>query len=77
MTVKIGINGFGRMGRLGLRTGWGREDIAVTQVNEIATDATGSAHLLKFDSVHGVSAEECSADGDPMFIGGQPVAYSP
>ncbi len=76
MTVKIGINGFGRMGRLGLRAGWGREDIAVTQVNEIATDATGSAHLLKFDSVHGIWAEECSADGDVMSIGGQPVAYS-
>ena len=76
MTVKIGINGFGRMGRLGLRAGWGREDIAVTQVNEIATDATGSAHLLKLDSVHGTWAEDCSADGDAMIIGGKPVAYS-
>ena len=76
MTVKIGINGFGRMGRLGLRAGWGREGIAVTQVNEIATDATGSAHLLKFDSVHGTWSDECSADGDAMIIGGQPVAYS-
>jgi glyceraldehyde 3-phosphate dehydrogenase len=76
MTVKIGINGFGRMGRLGLRAGWGWEDIAVTQVNEIATDATGSAHLLKFDSVHGTWTEECSADGDAMIIGGKPVAYS-
>jgi glyceraldehyde 3-phosphate dehydrogenase len=76
MTVKIGINGFGRMGRLGLRAGWGREDIAVTQVNEIATDATGSAHLLKFDSVHGTWAEESSSDGDAMIIGGKPVAYS-
>lgn len=46
MTVKIGINGFGRMGLLGLRAGWGREGIAITQVNEIAADATGSAHLL-------------------------------
>lgn len=44
MTVKIVINGFGRMGRLGLRAGWGREDIVVTQVNEIASDAAGSAH---------------------------------
>jgi glyceraldehyde 3-phosphate dehydrogenase len=76
MTVKIGINGFGRMGRLGLRAGWGREDIAVTQVNEIATDATASAHLLKFDSVHGTWDEECSADGDAMIIGGKPIAYS-
>ena len=76
MTVKIGINGFGRMGRLGLRAGWGREEITVTQVNEIATDATGSAHLLKFDSVHGTWTEECSADGDAMIIGGKPIVYS-
>lgn len=76
MAVKIGINGFGRMGRLGLRAGWGREDIAVTQVNEIATDAAGSAHLLKFDSVHGTWAEECGADGDAMIIAGNPVAYT-
>lgn len=39
----------------------GKEDIVVTQVNEIATDATGSAHLLKFDSVHGTWAVECGA----------------
>ena len=76
MTVKIGINGFGRMGRLGLRAGWGREDIAVTQVNEIATDAAGSAHLLKFDSVHGTWAEECGAEGETMLIGGQHIAYT-
>ena len=76
MAVKIGINGFGRMGRLGLRAGWGREDIVVTQVNEIATDAAGSAHLLKFDSVHGTWVEESNADGDAMIIGGNPVAYS-
>ncbi|HXK57763.1 MAG TPA: glyceraldehyde 3-phosphate dehydrogenase NAD-binding domain-containing protein, partial [Gammaproteobacteria bacterium] len=53
MAIRIGINGFGRMGRLGLRAGWGREEIDVVQVNEIAAVAAGSAHLLKFDSVHG------------------------
>ena len=74
MTVKIGINGFGCMGRLGLRAGWGREDIVVTQVNEIATDATGAAHLLKFDSVHGTWAEDCSAEDETMLIGGQRIA---
>jgi glyceraldehyde 3-phosphate dehydrogenase len=74
--VKIGINGFGRMGRLGLRAGWGREGIVVTQVNEIATDAAGSAHLLKFDSVHGTWDEECSAEGETMLIGDQHIAYT-
>ena len=76
MAIRVGINGFGRMGRLGVRAGWEREGIAIAQVNEIATDATGSAHLLKFDSVHGTWAEECGADGDAMIIGGKPIADS-
>ena len=76
MAIRVGINGFGRMGRLGVRAGWESEGIAIVQVNEIATDATGSAHLLKFDSVHGTWAEECGADGDAMIIGGKPIAYS-
>ncbi len=75
MSVRIGINGFGRMGRLGLRAGWGREGLAFAQVNEIATDAAGSAHLLKFDSVHGTWAVECEADAKTMVIGGQRIAY--
>ena len=64
------------MGRMELRPRSGREDIAVTQVNQIATDATGSEHLLNLDSLNGTSAEDCSADGDAMIIGGKPVAYS-
>ena len=76
MTVRIGINGFGRMGRLGLRAGWGREKLAIVRVNEIATDAAGSAHLLKFDSVHGTWSEDCEADGEAMLVGGQRIACS-
>jgi len=73
---RIGINGFGRMGRLGLRAGWGREGLAIVQVNEIATDAAGSAHLLKFDSVHGTWGMGCEADGDRIVVHGQALAYS-
>ena len=76
MAIRIGINGFGRMGRLGLRAGWGRHGITVAQVNEIAADAAGSAHLLEFDSVHGTWTEECSADGDAMLVGGHRIGYS-
>ena len=76
MAIRIGINGFGRMGRLGVRAGWGRDGIAFALVNEIATDATGSAHLLKFDSVHGTWAQECSAEGETMMVGEQRIAYS-
>ncbi|MCP5416491.1 MAG: ArsJ-associated glyceraldehyde-3-phosphate dehydrogenase [Chromatiaceae bacterium] len=76
MAIRIGINGFGRMGRLGLRTAWGRQGITIVQVNEITTDAAGSAHLVKFDSVHGTWSEECTAEGDAMVIGGKRIAYS-
>jgi glyceraldehyde 3-phosphate dehydrogenase len=76
MTVCIGINGFGRMGRLGVRAGWGREDLAIVRVNEIATDAAGSAHLLKFDSVHGTWPVDCEAEGETMIVGGQRIACS-
>ena len=76
MTVRVGINGFGRMGRLGLRAGWGADEIAITQVNEIATDATGSAHLLKFDSVHGTWPVDCEADAGAMIVGGRRIAHS-
>ena len=76
MAIRVGINGFGRMGRLGLRAGWGREGIAVTRVNEIATDEAGAAHLLKFDSVHGIWTVECGAEGDTMLIGDRRIAYS-
>jgi len=76
MSVRLGINGFGRMGRLGLRAGWGSDELKVVQVNEIATDAAGSAHLLKFDSVHGAWDRECGSDGDDMIVGGERIACS-
>ena len=76
MAVRVGINGFGRMGRLGLRAGWGREALSIIKVNEVATDAAGSAHLLQFDSVHGTWGVECKADGQAMLVGGQRIASS-
>ncbi|MBL3600582.1 MAG: ArsJ-associated glyceraldehyde-3-phosphate dehydrogenase [gamma proteobacterium endosymbiont of Lamellibrachia anaximandri] len=76
MTVRIGINGFGRMGRLGLRAGWGRDEFEIVRVNEIATDAEGSAHLLKFDSVHGTWDLETASDDEVMIVDGKPLAYS-
>jgi len=76
MAVRLGINGFGRMGRLGLRAGWGIEELEVGLINEIATDAEGSAHLLKFDSVHGIWGHECSAEGQRMVIDGKVIDYS-
>lgn len=76
MLKRTGINGFGRMGRLGLRVGWGKDEYTVVKVNEILTDAVGSAHLLKFDSVHGTWSAECEAQGESMLINGQRIAHS-
>ena len=75
MTVKIGINGFGRMGRLALRAAWGRPDLDFVRVNETATDAAGSAHLLKYDSVHGVWPLECRGGKWEMIVDNQSIRH--
>ena len=51
--MKIGINGFGRIGRLALRILWQRKDIEITHINETGGDSLAASHLLEFDSVHG------------------------
>jgi len=76
MTVRIGINGFGRMGRLGLRAGWNKPELDIIRINEIATDANGSAHLLRFDSVHGTWDVETSAKDGTMIVNGESLFYS-
>ena len=76
MTIKLGINGFGRMGRLGLRAGWHDPDFEITQINEIATDATGSAHLLKFDSVHGRWNETVDSTDNAVLVNDKKLTYT-
>ena len=73
---RVAINGFGRMGRLGFRAGWNKPGFSLVQVNETATDAAGSAHLLKFDSVHGQWEHETAADNNLMIVDEQTLAYS-
>jgi glyceraldehyde 3-phosphate dehydrogenase len=53
MTIRIGINGFGRMGKLALQAGWNSDELEFVHINEIKGDAACHAHLLQFDSVHG------------------------
>lgn len=69
MTTKVGINGFGRMGRLILRAAWQWDNIEFVQINDPGGDAETLAHLLKFDSVHGQWPYEVSAEGNNMLIG--------
>ena len=76
MTIKVGINGFGRMGRLALRAGWENPDFEITHINETATDAYGSAHLLMFDSVHGTWRREIHTDKKQISIDNKLISYS-
>ena len=70
MSIKIGINGFGRMGRLALRAAWNWDDVEFVHINDPAGDAHTLAHLLMFDSVHGRWQHEATADvcGDTHYI---------
>ena len=53
MTLRIGINGFGRIGRLALRAAFDSPGFEFVRINDPAGDAATLAHLLNFDSVHG------------------------
>jgi len=76
MTVRIGINGFGRIGRLAVRGLQCHPDLEVVHVNEIAGDVATAAHLLEFDTVHGRFDGRVAVDGDAMTIDGARVSYS-
>lgn len=76
MTVKIGINGFGRMGRLSLRAGWSNEDYEITHINEPAGPPGQAAHLLEFDSVHGRWDKPVAAGPTNLDIEGAIISYS-
>ncbi len=65
---KVGINGFGRMGRLGVRAAWDNPSMKFHQINEISGDAKTSAHLLEFDSIHGIWNPDCDATESQMTI---------
>lgn len=69
MTIRVGINGFGRMGRLTLRAAWEERDIEFVQINDPAGEPAILAHLLTFDSVHGRWDRTIEADGDALVIG--------
>jgi glyceraldehyde 3-phosphate dehydrogenase len=76
MSLRIGINGFGRMGRLALRAGWNRPGLEFVHVNEIAGGPEVGAHLLTFDSVHGRWAHVVEPAADALRIDGREVAFS-
>jgi glyceraldehyde 3-phosphate dehydrogenase len=72
MTVKIGINGFGRIGRNVFRAALKNPNIEVVAVNDL-TDANTLAHLLKYDSVHGTLDAEVSVNGNNIVVNGKEI----
>ena len=74
--TRVGINGFGRIGRLDFRVAWGDPNLEVVHVNDIAGDGEAAAHLLNFDSVHGRWEVEAAGDGESISVGGCRVGYT-
>ena len=74
--MKVGVNGFGRIGRLVFRALWGRPGIELVHVNDNAGDAVTAAHLLTFDSVHGRWSQEANATGSGFQVDGHTISYS-
>jgi len=72
MTIRIGINGFGRIGRTFVRRSLELADIEVVAVNDV-TDARTLAHLLDFDSTYGRIGAEITHAGDSISIDGKPI----
>jgi glyceraldehyde 3-phosphate dehydrogenase len=72
MAVKVGINGFGRIGRNVFRTALGNPDIEFVAVNDLTTPAT-LAHLLKYDSILGNLKNEISSTADSLIVDGKSI----
>lgn len=72
MTVRVGINGFGRIGRCVLRALQSQKDLEVVLINDL-TDAATLAHLLKYDSVHGTLASTVSHKDNTLIVDGKTI----
>src|SRR5438552_14329052 len=76
MSIRIGINGFGRMGRLALRAGWKAPGLEFVHINEVQGGPETAAHLVVFDSVHGRWDHEVAPGERAIVIDGTPVSFS-
>ncbi|MDP2636508.1 MULTISPECIES: ArsJ-associated glyceraldehyde-3-phosphate dehydrogenase [unclassified Pseudoalteromonas] len=76
MTIKVGINGFGRMGRLSMRAAFDWDDVEIVQINDPAGNAETFAHLMTFDSVHGKWHHEASHNDNAIIINGKKIGFS-
>ena len=76
MALRIGINGFGRMGRLTARVLFENPAVEIVHINDPAGDVTTLAHLLNFDSVHGRWSREASVESGAMVVGGRVISVT-
>ncbi|AWB58380.1 MULTISPECIES: ArsJ-associated glyceraldehyde-3-phosphate dehydrogenase [unclassified Colwellia] len=76
MTIKIGINGFGRMGRLSMRVAYEWDDVEIIKINDPAGNAETLAHLLNFDSVHGIWQHQAHGVDQSIVINDHVIACS-
>lgn len=77
MSVRIVINGFGRMGKLALRAGFDHPDYEIVHINDPAGDSEAAAHLAKFDSVHGRWNKDVSCSSPESFeVEGKKIGWS-
>lgn len=76
MTIKIGINGFGRIGRLALRAAFDWPEFEFVQINDPAGDAATFAHLLTFDSIHGRWHHQADSNAQGLIINGHQIGLS-
>lgn len=76
MTIKVGINGFGRMGRLTLRAALEWPEVEFIKVNDVAGDAKTHAHLFEFDSVHGRLVHSVTANENSFSVGKHTIAVT-
>jgi glyceraldehyde 3-phosphate dehydrogenase len=75
MSARVGINGFGRIGRLALRAAWNWPQLTFAHVNELHGDAETAAHLLTFDSVHGRWSEDARGERGALTVNGTTIGY--
>ncbi|ASJ73023.1 ArsJ-associated glyceraldehyde-3-phosphate dehydrogenase [Granulosicoccus antarcticus] len=73
MTIRLGINGFGRIGRLAFRVASASRDFEIVRINDPAADAHTLAHLLSFDSVHGQWGQQVAGEGEQLILNGKSI----
>lgn len=73
MAIKAAINGFGRIGRSIFRAAWHRDDLEIVAIND-TSDTSALAHLLKYDSIHGIFDADVGTDQNGLVINGRKIA---